>query len=177
MPLGREGLWCAPQELGPAPCSSLPAPRCSRLWPKANGTRPSHKLLSSSDCSRHPQMHGLLNYKRLKQIRGFLGHISMTYLVVTPSLKGLHLTLASHHPGRDVTSKDGKCHQENGQPTCTRHSRVWKGHSQASRLHGQGSSRTDRSRPSGESSPSFGSKRKKTSSSTSPEDQGSPQTE
>jgi hypothetical protein len=44
---------------------------------------------------------GLLNYKRLEQIRGFLGHISMTYTLVTPYLKGLHLTLASHHVGRD----------------------------------------------------------------------------
>jgi hypothetical protein len=43
----------------------------------------------------------LLNYKRLEEIRGFLGHISMTYTLVTPYLKGLHLTLASHHPGRD----------------------------------------------------------------------------
>jgi hypothetical protein len=43
----------------------------------------------------------LLNYKRLEEIRGFLGHISMTYTIVTPYLKGLHLTLASHHPGRD----------------------------------------------------------------------------
>ncbi len=44
---------------------------------------------------------GLLDYKRLEEIRGFLGHISMTYLVVTPYLKGLHLTLASYHPGRN----------------------------------------------------------------------------
>jgi hypothetical protein len=44
---------------------------------------------------------GLLDYKRLEQIRGFLCHLPMTYLIVTPYLKGLHLTLASHHPGRD----------------------------------------------------------------------------
>jgi hypothetical protein len=43
----------------------------------------------------------LVSYKRLKEIRGFLGHISMTYLMVTPYLKGFHLTLASHHPGQD----------------------------------------------------------------------------
>jgi hypothetical protein len=46
-------------------------------------------------------VNGLLDYKRLEQIRGFLCHLSMTYLIVTPYLKGLHLTLASHHPGRD----------------------------------------------------------------------------
>jgi hypothetical protein len=40
------------------------------------------------------------DYKHLEQIRGFLCHVSMTYPVVTPYLKGLHLTLASHHPGR-----------------------------------------------------------------------------
>jgi hypothetical protein len=45
---------------------------------------------------------GLVNYKQLEQIRGFLGYISMTYLVVTPYLKGLHLTLASHHLGHDA---------------------------------------------------------------------------
>jgi hypothetical protein len=53
----------------------------------------------------------LLDYKRLEQIRGFLCHLSMTYLIVTPYLKGLHLTLAPHHPGRDkfgwkTTSKE-----------------------------------------------------------------------
>jgi hypothetical protein len=41
------------------------------------------------------------DYKRLEQIRGFLCHVAMTYLIVTPYLKGLHLTLASHHPGRN----------------------------------------------------------------------------
>jgi hypothetical protein len=40
-------------------------------------------------------------YKRLEEIRGFLCHVSMTYTLVTPYLKGLHLTLASHHVGRD----------------------------------------------------------------------------
>jgi hypothetical protein len=44
---------------------------------------------------------GLLDYKRLEEIRGFLGHIAMTYLIITPYLKGLHLTLASFHPGRN----------------------------------------------------------------------------
>jgi hypothetical protein len=41
------------------------------------------------------------NYKRLEQIRGFLCHISMTYPLVTPYLKGLNLTLAAYHPGID----------------------------------------------------------------------------
>jgi hypothetical protein len=40
-------------------------------------------------------------YKRLEQIQGFFCHISMTYLIVTPYLKGLHLMLASHHWGRN----------------------------------------------------------------------------
>jgi hypothetical protein len=42
------------------------------------------------------------DYKRLEQIRGFLCHVSMTYPVVMPYLKVLHLTLASHHPGRNT---------------------------------------------------------------------------
>jgi hypothetical protein len=44
---------------------------------------------------------GLVSYKQLEEIRGFLGYMSMTYLMVTPYLKGFHLTLASHHPGCD----------------------------------------------------------------------------
>jgi hypothetical protein len=40
-------------------------------------------------------------YKRLEEIRGFLCHISMTYEIVTPYLKGIHLTLAAHHPQRN----------------------------------------------------------------------------
>jgi hypothetical protein len=44
---------------------------------------------------------GLLDYKRLEQIRGFLCHNSLTHAMVTPYLKGLHLMLASHHPGQD----------------------------------------------------------------------------
>jgi hypothetical protein len=43
----------------------------------------------------------LFLYKRLEQIRGFLCHMSMTYEIVTPYLKGFHLTLAKHHPQRD----------------------------------------------------------------------------
>jgi hypothetical protein len=42
---------------------------------------------------------GLLDHKRLEQIREFLDQISMTYPMVTPYLKGLHLNLASHHIG------------------------------------------------------------------------------
>jgi hypothetical protein len=43
----------------------------------------------------------MLPYKRLEEIRGFLCHLSMTYEIVTPYLKGLHLTLAAHHPQRN----------------------------------------------------------------------------
>jgi hypothetical protein len=42
----------------------------------------------------------LVSSKGLEEIRGFLGHISMTYLMVIPYLKGFHLKLASHPPGR-----------------------------------------------------------------------------
>ena len=41
------------------------------------------------------------SYKRLEQIRGFLGHLSMTFEAVTPFLKGFHLTLCVHLPSRD----------------------------------------------------------------------------
>lgn len=41
------------------------------------------------------------DYKSLEQIRGFLCHLSMTFDPITPLLKGLHLTLAAHVPGRN----------------------------------------------------------------------------
>jgi hypothetical protein len=43
----------------------------------------------------------MVDYMQLKEIRGFLGYISMTYSLVTPYLKELHLTLTSYHPGRN----------------------------------------------------------------------------
>jgi hypothetical protein len=44
---------------------------------------------------------GDMDYKDLERARGFLGHLSMTYEILTPFLKGFHLTLASHLPYRD----------------------------------------------------------------------------
>jgi hypothetical protein len=32
----------------------------------------------------------------MEHTRGFLCHVDMTYLLVTPYLKGFHLTLAAH---------------------------------------------------------------------------------
>jgi hypothetical protein len=43
------------------------------------------------------------SYKRLEQIRGFLCHLSITFEVITPFLKGFHLTLCSH-----LSSQDGE---------------------------------------------------------------------
>ena len=42
-----------------------------------------------------------ISYKRLEVIRGFLCHLAMTYPIISPYLKGFHLTLAAHHPQRD----------------------------------------------------------------------------
>lgn len=42
-----------------------------------------------------------LVYKELEVARGFLGHLSMTFEVLVPFLKGFHLTLASHLPQRN----------------------------------------------------------------------------
>lgn len=44
---------------------------------------------------------GLVNRKRLEQIRGFLIYVSRTYPWMPPYLKGLHLTIDSWRPGRD----------------------------------------------------------------------------
>ena len=46
----------------------------------------------------------LFCYKTLERIRGFLCHMAMTFENMVPFLKGLHMTLAGHLPGRD---KDG----------------------------------------------------------------------
>jgi hypothetical protein len=43
----------------------------------------------------------MVSYKQLEIARGFLVHLSMTFEVLTPYLKGFHLTLASHLPNRD----------------------------------------------------------------------------
>jgi hypothetical protein len=45
-----------------------------------------------------------VNYKCMEEVRGFLGHLAMTYNLIATYLKGLHLTLASIHPNQD---KDG----------------------------------------------------------------------
>jgi hypothetical protein len=53
----------------------------------------------SNQLSRSPD--SKFSYKRLEQIRGFLCHLSMTFEVITPFLKGFHLTLCSHMSSRD----------------------------------------------------------------------------
>ena len=42
-----------------------------------------------------------LDFKRLMSIRGFLGHLAMTFETMVPFLKGFHLTLAGYLPRRD----------------------------------------------------------------------------
>lgn len=42
-----------------------------------------------------------LNYKLLEISRGFLVHLSMTFEILTPYLKGFHLALAEHNPQRN----------------------------------------------------------------------------
>jgi hypothetical protein len=39
--------------------------------------------------------------KQLGEIRGFMCHVSMIYLLVNPNLKGFHFTLVAHHSGHD----------------------------------------------------------------------------
>jgi hypothetical protein len=47
---------------------------------------------------------GIVDYKPTEQVRGFLCHLSMTFKVITPFLKGFHLILAKHLPRRDENS-------------------------------------------------------------------------
>ena len=42
-----------------------------------------------------------VSYKQLERGRGFLCHLAMVYEVISPYLKGFHLTLARHLPQRD----------------------------------------------------------------------------
>jgi hypothetical protein len=44
---------------------------------------------------------GMLSYKAIERVHGFLCHLSMTFEVITPFLKGFHLILAKHLPRRD----------------------------------------------------------------------------
>jgi hypothetical protein len=41
---------------------------------------------------------GFVGYKAIERVRGFLCHLSMTFEVITPFLKGFHLILAKHLP-------------------------------------------------------------------------------
>jgi hypothetical protein len=54
---------------------------------------------------------GIVNYKSLERVRGFLCHLSMTFEVITLFLKGFHLILAKHLPRRD---EDGWKFSEKG---------------------------------------------------------------
>ena len=45
---------------------------------------------------------GQLEFKQLERDRGFLVHITMTYLTVNPYLKGLHHYIDSWRPNRDL---------------------------------------------------------------------------
>jgi hypothetical protein len=44
---------------------------------------------------------GVVGYKTTERVPGFLFHLSMTFKVITPFLKGFHLILAKHLPRRD----------------------------------------------------------------------------
>eukprot|EP00956_Cyclotella_meneghiniana_P004556 scaffold5607_cov45-Cyclotella_meneghiniana.AAC.4 len=50
----------------------------------------------------HHSTDGLMDRKRLEQIRGFLVYVSRTYPWMPPYLKGLHLTIDNWRPGRDA---------------------------------------------------------------------------
>jgi hypothetical protein len=49
----------------------------------------------------------MLPYKELEQVRGYLCHLSLTYEILAPYLKGFHLILAAHLDRRD--SDGWKC--------------------------------------------------------------------
>jgi hypothetical protein len=55
-----------------------------------------------SDLSQKLSQSTSLNHKDLEQKRGFLVHLQRTYPGITPFLKGIHLTLDSWRPGRNV---------------------------------------------------------------------------
>jgi hypothetical protein len=53
-------------------------------------------ILSGSDWETK-----MLSYKELEVVRGFLGHIRLTFELIVPYLKGFHLTLSAHLDQRD----------------------------------------------------------------------------
>jgi hypothetical protein len=54
---------------------------------------------------------GIVSFKTTERVRGFLCHLSMTFEVITPFLKGFYLLLAKHLPRRD---EDGWKFSEKG---------------------------------------------------------------
>jgi hypothetical protein len=65
-------------------------------WDKAGGYV--RRILKSLSACPEPDD---LEYKDLERVRGFLVHLAMTFPMLKPYLKGLHLTLAAHLPQRD----------------------------------------------------------------------------
>jgi len=63
-------------------------------WQKAKGLL--HQL--QQEFASSPQLH----HKSLEGTRGFLVHLQRTYPCITPFLKGIHLTIDSWRPGRDL---------------------------------------------------------------------------
>jgi hypothetical protein len=66
-------------------------------WDKAK------RLIDELDESMGPKLEddSTVDYKQLETIRGFMCHIGQTFTIVMPFLKGFHLTLSSHLPGRN----------------------------------------------------------------------------
>lgn len=65
-------------------------------WDKAK------KIITSlNDKVREGGTDARLGYKEIEVARGFLCHLSMTYKLMVPFLKGFHLTLANHWPKRN----------------------------------------------------------------------------
>ena len=63
-------------------------------WDKAKGfIKMIKQIVSSSD---------KINHKELEKMRGFLLYVTRTYPAMVPYMKGIHLTLDSWRPGRDI---------------------------------------------------------------------------
>jgi hypothetical protein len=88
------------QGLGHVPFSQPPILKFYNQWCRAN-VGPSKGSACRVPVNARNFTRRIGELQETRRDRGFLGHILMTYSTVTPYLKGLHLTLASHHPGHE----------------------------------------------------------------------------
>jgi hypothetical protein len=90
-PARKPGAWAG--AVFATPASSVTKTVTKEKWEKAK--RIVNALQETISAEKNLDK-VLLDYKELEIARGFLGHLSMTFEIMVPYLKGFHLTLSAH---------------------------------------------------------------------------------